>query len=451
MLSIALAFSAALTAGILTLVDPKLGIGFIAVVALVYLAFQCPDKVFIFFILSYPLLSHLPKVTLGTLPSITVERAIIVLLTVVVFLKRDIWPGPKINRFAILLIAIFLLSVLYASIRSMPVYQKFSFQILIDSYALAFMVFYVATRLFYQKINAEKNLWIFLMVGAYVAIMGIVEFIFRYDLLPSEIGLRETDLYVRANGPFATSETFGLFLGTCLFTAIYLKRVQQGKWNVKEISTMLIIVGGIVCSMNRGITISALCAFAFPYIATVRRQIKLITGTVFLFLCILLLFPYISESEFYRERIANFENIATRLSANRSAYAMIKDYPIAGIGLNNFAEYTRRNEYNLYYEGYSRPTTIHNAFLDVTAEMGFFGLVTFCGLMTAVVVCLIECRKHQVDGRLTAFSVFIMFLLPFFNDNLTKDSAGNYLFAIFVGATVSFLMKKKKLDQKEQT
>lgn len=451
MLSIALAFSAALTAGILTLVDPKLGIGFIAFVALVYLAFRYPDKVFIIFILSYPLLSHLPKVTLGGLPSITFERAIIVLLTGVVFLKRDISPGPKISRFAILLIAMFLLSVLYAGIRSMPVYQKFSFQILIDAYALAFMVFYVATKLFCQKIDAEKNLWIFLMVGAYVAVMGIVEFILRYDLLPSEVGLRETDLYVRANGPFPSSETFGLFLGICLFTAIYLKKIQQGKWNVKEICAMLIIVGGIVCSMNRGITISALCAFTFPYVATLRRQIKLITVTVFLFLCIFLLFPYISESEFYRERIANFENIATRLSANRSAYAMIKDYPIAGIGLNNFEEFARRNEYNLFFEGYSRPTTIHNTFLDMTAEMGFLSLVPFCGLMATVVVCLNECRKYQVDGRLTAFSVFIMFLLPFFNDNLTKDSAGNYLFAIFVGAAISLLIKKKKLDQNEQT
>lgn len=449
MLTIALTFSAALITGMLTLVDPKFGIGFVAFIGLVYLAYRYPEKVFVFFILSYPLLSHLPRVTLGELPSITFERTMIVLLTGVVFIKTDISSGPKINRFALLLMAIFFLSILYAAMRSMPVYQKFSFQMLIDAYALAFMVFYLATKLFFQRINLEKNLWIFLMVGAYVASIGIVEFVFRYDLFPSEVGLRETDLYVRANGPFASSETFGLFLGLCLFTAIYLKEIRQEKWNFKEILSMLIIIGGIACSMNRGITISALCAFAFPYVATVRRQILLAAVSAFLFLCIFLLFPYISESDFYQDRIANFENIATRLSANLSAYAMIKDHPIAGVGLNNFAEFASRNEYNLFFEGYSRPTTIHNAFLDVTAEMGFLGLVTFCGLMLSVVLCLIQCRKYHVDGRLTAFSVFIMFLLPFFNDNLTKDSAGNYLFAIFVGAALSFLMKTKKSYQNE--
>jgi hypothetical protein len=79
--------------------------------------------------------------------------------------------------------------------------------------------------------------------------------------------------------------------------------------------------------------------------------------------------------------------------------------------------------------------------------MGFLGLVTFCGLMISVLLCLIQCRKYHVDGRLKAFSVFIMYSLPFFNDNLTKDPAGNYLFAIFVGAALSFLIKKKDLLQ----
>ena len=441
--SIALAVGTALVTGVLTLVDLKMGIGFIVFISLFHLVFCYPHKVFLFFILSFPLFSHIPKVALGGFPGITFERVMIFLLTAVVFLRKDSSSCSPINRTAILLMAAFLISVLYACFRSMPEHQRYSFQILIDAYMLTFMIFYLGTKLFFNKIDVAKDRWIFLVLGAYVAALGIAESVFRYDFFPSEVGLRETDIYVRANGPFVSSETFGLFLGICLFTAIYLKNIQQEEWRFKEICALVLMAAGILSSMNRGITISALCAFAFPYPLNLRRQIKLLTAGGFLILCAALLFPYISETDFYRDRIANYENIATRLSANLSAYAIIIDYPFTGIGLNNFADFANRNEYNLFFEKYSRPTTIHNAFLDVMAETGLIGLVPFFGLIAAVMGMFIKCRKHGVDGHSTGFSVLIMFFFPFFSDNLTKESPGNYIFAIFVAAACSLLMKKK--------
>jgi hypothetical protein len=441
--SIGIAIGTALITGVLTLVDPKMGIAFIVFISLFYLFLRYPHNVFLFFVLSYPLISQIQKISIGDLPGISVERAVLFFLTAVVLLNKDLSSGPPISRIAMLLMAGFLLSVLYAAMRSIPVYQRYSFKILIDSYLLPFTVFYLGTKLFYNKIDAAKSLWVFLVLGAYVAAMGIAEFIFRYDFFPSEVGLRETDLYVRANGPFASSETFGLFLGICMFTVIYLKKVKQEVWRFHEICAVTIMVFGILSSMNRGITVSALCAFAMPYLKNFRRQMKLLAVGGFLFLCVALLFPYISKTEFYRDRVANFENIATRLSADLSAYAMVKDHPVAGIGLNNFADFATRSEYNLFFKGYSRPTTIHNALLDVMAEIGLLGLIPFCGIIVAIVALLIQCRKHQVDGQLTAFSVLIMYLLPFLSDNLTKDAPGNYMVAIFVAAAFSLLMKKK--------
>ena len=62
-----LAVAAALITGALTLVDVRIAIGAIAIGFGLYLTVSYPKKVFIFFLLGYPLLSNLPRLSLGVL------------------------------------------------------------------------------------------------------------------------------------------------------------------------------------------------------------------------------------------------------------------------------------------------------------------------------------------------------------------------------------------------
>jgi len=440
-----LAVAAALITGALTLVDVRIAIGAIAIGFGLYLTVSYPKKVFILFLLGYPLLSNLPRLSLGVLPAISFERLMVGLLTAEMLLKKGFSAHIKVHWSVTILIITLFMSLLYASIRSQ--HLVYSIQMMIDSYILPCMIFYIGLSLFYRDISAENLSWIFFSMGAYVSIIGIFEFFSHMDLFPQEIGLRETDLFVRSNGPFATSETFGLFLGLCLFIGAYLKKVGQKQWSGKEFAAVMVMLGGMICSMNRGIMISAIIAFSLPYLFRFRNRSKFLFGGFFLVLCIAIIFPYIEEIKFYRERIVIFDSIASRFSANWSAFAMIQDHPIQGIGLNNFYDFSLKSEYNLFFEDYTRPKTIHNAFIDVMTEMGLLGLLPFCGLLTVGGGYLLKCSRYGPDGSIYSISVMIMFVMPFFNDNLTKEAPSNYLFAVFCAAVLSSLIKKKEMAE----
>jgi len=102
--------------------------------------------------------------------------------------------------------------------------------------------------------------------------------------------------------------------------------------------------------------------------------------------------------------------IEARLELNDVAFAMIRESPLIGLGLNQFETVQPRfDQYGLLFAG----NPVHNIYLLVAAETGLIGLAGFVAIyVTAVVVALRSARAR--DSLLVGIGVGITAALTYF-------------------------------------
>ena len=409
------------------------------------------ENFFLFWLLSFPIISHIFNFSLGPYPDITFNRVTILLLFLIIFFRNVYEKKLEISGKLFFLLSAFLIAAFYSCTRSFTPNQ--AFQTLLDGYAIPIIVFYIGTYFFNRKkIDIARMSWFFLLLGSYVASLGIIEFITHYDFFPRSIGLRETEFYVRSNGPFSTSETYALFLSLCFFIALYIKNLKKNSWNSIEKIALALILLGILCSMLRTIYLSFFIAFSFPIIYYQRKRVKYIFSLILIFVIIFALFPLITSSPIYEERIINYPSIATRFSAYYTALAIIKDHIIQGIGLLNFSVYSKMYKYNILYKGYSRPDSPHNVFLAILLEMGLLGMIPFCGILLWMIKYFRKAIHLNIHGDMKLISILIVFLLPFLSLNLSTSYPNNFLFFFILAylySTTRKIIKDRDLPENQ--
>jgi O-antigen ligase len=389
-------------------------------------------ELFKIWLLLFPIFSTL-SFSLGKLPDITFNRVILLPMGIFILLYNMLKRKFEIDVKIFALILAFLLAAFYSSIRSHT--PTSAFQMVIDAYLMPIIAFYIGVYFFKRGLSLISIQWIFIFIGLYVSFMGYFEFITHIDLFPTPIGLRiaeETAFLARSNGPFSTSETYGLFLNLCIFIIIYIQNLKIESWSRVKILAMVLMFLGMICSMNRGIAISFLVAYSFPFMFYSQKRIKLIFSFIFVLVIMLFLYSSLYETMFFERRISNYENIATRISAYLSALAIIRDHLIQGIGFLNFSIYSYTSTYNLSFQGYSHPATTHNAFLAIITEMGLIGFIPFIILVYVIIRAFRKSIVYHFDGNMTIFSIVIAYMMLFISDNLTTEAPGNYLFFFFL-------------------
>jgi O-antigen ligase len=102
--------------------------------------------------------------------------------------------------------------------------------------------------------------------------------------------------------------------------------------------------------------------------------------------------------------------IESRLELNDVAFAMIRESPVVGLGLNQFETVQPRyDEYGLLFAG----NPVHNIYLLVAAETGIIGLAGFLAIYgTAIVMALRSARAK--DPLFVGVGVGIIAALTFF-------------------------------------
>jgi len=87
-------------------------------------------------------------------------------------------------------------------------------------------------------------------------------------------------------------------------------------------------------------------------------------------------------------------NIRNRIMYIKAGFAMLKDYPLFGVGIGNFRylypKYAPVGAVRVY-------RAVHNTYMQVLAEMGIFGFVQFLGLCLAVFLELARARHRGGD------------------------------------------------------
>jgi putative inorganic carbon (HCO3(-)) transporter len=239
-----------------------------------------------------------------------------------------------------------------------------------------------------------------------------------------------------APGWFSNSGEFGIQMAMIVPLTIYFILGLRKHWGKKTLllHQTMVVTGlmSVMASSSRGAQLAVGVAVVVMVLKAHHRTRGLLGFSAFA------LFVYLILPEEQRER---FESVGDdKTSVARKIYwafgrEVINQYPLFGIGLNNWADYYEK------FHGYrSLP---HNILIEAGAELGYIGLITFLVLAITTFVVNWQTRRlvkplgeegkflffmaHGLDAALVAFLVSGQFVtvlfFPFFWINLAMTIA----------------------------
>jgi len=181
----------------------------------------------------------------------------------------------------------------------------------------------------------------------------------------------------RATLPGADANDLGFTFVTTLPLTFWLLKTP---WPRKALPAgmVAIISSATLLTFSRGALLGAGVGLFWAAL-TERPRVLAVVPAVFL-TALVVIFVVRSDPHRLDDAFAAKENIAQRnvnerLDAWSSAVNMAAERPLVGVGPGNFASHY--HEFNDSPVGTVEPTVVHNAYLDVAAELGVTGLVLF--------------------------------------------------------------------------
>lgn len=118
------------------------------------------------------------------------------------------------------------------------------------------------------------------------------------------------------------------------------------------------------------------------------------------------------------------ESIVRREELTDAAFAMIRDYPVVGVGLNNFIV-------NLPFYQKTESTVlhlqpVHNIYLLLAAETGLAGLAIFLWFIWRTI-------KHLWKSKQFSIALFAALILGLFDHYFLTLQQGQLLFSLILG------------------
>lgn len=181
----------------------------------------------------------------------------------------------------------------------------------------------------------------------------------------------------------------------------------KGWHKIALLAATLLGTVAVILSLARGSWISLVVVFALLILfgwyrlsAAEKRNYFASAAGIVVLAC-LFLAPF--SDRIYERLTQDDEGSAyIRLPLMETAFRMIEDNPLVGIGINNYrASMTKYDETDIFVSQVF-PNPVHNIFLHVTAEIGVPGGIIFCLLFFAA---LFECFKTMTSRDRLLFAL----------------------------------------------
>ncbi len=197
------------------------------------------------------------------------------------------------------------------------------------------------------------------------------------------------------------------FCGIILF---YPWHRDKWVWRFVTFAIFIISAGAMMLGQSRFALIGVMGALTVAFILLIPnlRLRLLIFGMITVFGILqagVLLNVFTDDAEVgLSER--DERSASQRLAIWNSALAMVEDYPLTGVGLNNFRFTPVRNRYPIIGYPQLKPPHAHNELLQIGADMGIGGMLIFIGLHGAIFVYLwISYQRGASPSRILAVAV----------------------------------------------
>lgn len=189
----------------------------------------------------------------------------------------------------------------------------------------------------------------------------------------------------RATGTIGHPNVLSYFFEILLPVMLALALTRQpGRRQLWYLLACVAGIGGIMTTLSRGAWLTLPVTFTIVFVAIHGLRIVRVRSAFHAFLlgCGLLGVLYFAyptiEKRFTH---SDYKSSSSRMPLNQAAWSIIEQYPVTGIGLNNFAESFKRYDqtgYSRIFRGYQQ--VVHNLHLWIWAETGTVGLMAYLSM-----------------------------------------------------------------------
>ena len=231
-----------------------------------------------------------------------------------------------------------------------------------------------------------------LLLGVlFQGLLGSYQWITGGPLGLSFLGEPSQLFYGRPSGTIGHPNGYGIFLSATLPVALALLFLEiRGLY--KSLVGVVLCVGflGLIFSLSRGAWLAFLVASIAVLVFAIRRrrrnlQIAVVgSGSILLVLLVLIF----SQRDLITARLTSSqanESALGRIPLAQGAIAMIQDYPILGVGLNNYSLLMPKYD-PIDFAKQGKIVIVHNIFLLIAAETGLVGLAAFLWFLASLFV-----------------------------------------------------------------
>ena len=354
----------------------------------------------------------------------SVAKLFIVLLIVAIMLRwaiyherPDGWQKPS------LLIAAYGL-VGFGSLIYAPETSRVIDQLII--YAKDAVIAIVVVVLLTNKPAFKRTIWTLLLIGIFLGSLSVWQYLTKtyqndyWGFATANIQniLGESNDY-RIAGPIGDPNYYAQIMA--VLVPIALERVlhEKNRWlRLLAVWALGVTTFSVVLTYSRGGFLAmavAILALVFFY----RPRVYHIPVVIFAFLGFTLIAPpnYIDRIFSLQEFFSTPGNLRTqdmalrgRASENLAAYEMMASNPLFGIGLNNYDYLFNQYSKQAGLAVVSTERAAHNLYLEVAAETGIVGIITFVTIILVAMSTILRARKRfmragekDMAGLITGF------------------------------------------------
>jgi putative inorganic carbon (HCO3(-)) transporter len=173
---------------------------------------------------------------------------------------------------------------------------------------------------------------------------------------------------MRAFGFFPDPHTFSFFVSLCFFVGLgYFAWEKNLKWKIPAGAATALMFFAVILSFSRGAYLGVLAGSLFFLAVSLIRSGN--AGKITIIGAVLIFLAAVFFQGTIQSRLVSAFNFkegsnAERVENWRQAIDAIRDYPLAGVGLGNYASYIDQAS------GERSSIYAHNTFLDISAETG---------------------------------------------------------------------------------
>ncbi len=335
----------------------------------------------------------LSKIDLPSLPEVTPER-IIWLLLLIIFIAKISLGNIKLKPITVIewLFVVFCILSLISMVKGGTLYNKEKGLVLrniLNAFVIPFSILFITKNVIGDINKAKKLIIFFIIIGIYLAVIGIFEHYQFYSLIfPKYIADINYGIHLgRARGPFGNAAVNGLVLSMCLFLSIwYLKHVVNKYVKFMLLVSMVISLLAIYFTFTRSAWLSLLVAslIVYKYFPRCRKSYSII----FLFVIVLSIFKW--GSFLTSDRLSGgvlIENpIYDRINLYGASIRMITEKPIFGFGLNSFQNESIKYFHKIPDIPFTGVGLIpHDTFIGVLVELGIVGMLIYLMIYLSII------------------------------------------------------------------